>query len=94
MFASPSRFSVKRLMRRSDGLDSNKAVSGPDMPVNTQSTPDNLMQPTHQAAGVAFPPLIVVPDASLSVALITALAPAALWALAKWATARRAKALR
>lgn len=87
MPSSPDRFSVKRLWRRLAG-DSNKQVAAPDMSVNTSATPGNTPQSPSPAAGIALPPLLIVPDSAGHVALALTLAPVALWGLATWLSSR------
>ncbi|MGY3676489.1 hypothetical protein ACVWXU_000112 [Streptomyces sp. TE33382] len=87
MPSSPDRFKAKRLWRRLAG-DSNKQVAARDMPVNNAARPGNTPQAPHPAAGIAFPPLLIVPGSPGYTALALMLAPVALWTLTVWLASR------
>lgn len=93
MPSSPDRFSVKRLWRRLAG-DSNKEVAAPDFSVNNSATPGNTLQRANPAAGIALPPLLIVPDSPGHVALALTLAPVALWGITAWLSSRSSSASR
>ncbi|MGY3676462.1 hypothetical protein [Streptomyces sp. TE33382] len=87
MPSSPDRFRIKRAWRRLAG-DSNKQVPGRDTAVNTDAPLGNTPQIPHPAAGIAFPPLLIVPGTPGYAALALMLAPVALWTLTVWLTSR------
>lgn len=88
MPSSPDHFRAKRLWRRLAG-DSNKQVAAENMSVNSAAATGNTPQPTPAAAGIAFPPLLIVPGSPGYTAMALMLAPVALWASVVWMSTRR-----
>ncbi|MGW1411747.1 hypothetical protein [Streptomyces sp. NPDC002403] len=58
------------------------------MSVNSAAAAGNTPQPAPAAAGIAVPPLLVVPGSPGYAALALMLAPVALWALVVWMSTR------
>ncbi|MET8747698.1 hypothetical protein [Streptomyces sp. NPDC004728] len=58
------------------------------MPVNTAAVTGNTAPPSPAAAGVAFPPLLIVPGSPGYGAMALMLAPVAVWAVVMWMNKR------
>ncbi|MFJ8856660.1 hypothetical protein [Streptomyces sp. NPDC102437] len=59
------------------------------MSVNSAASTGNTPQPAPAAAaGIAFPPLLIVPGSPGYTAMALMLAPVALWALVVWMSTR------
>ncbi|MFF4179568.1 hypothetical protein [Streptomyces sp. NPDC001750] len=58
------------------------------MPVNNKEFAGNTARRSSAAAGVALPPVFIVPGSPGYAALALMLAPVALWALVVWLSSR------
>ncbi|MFJ7201056.1 MULTISPECIES: hypothetical protein [unclassified Streptomyces] len=58
------------------------------MPVNTAAAMGNTAQPSPAAAGIAFPPLLIVPGSPGYAAMTLMLVPVAVWAVFMWMSKR------
>ncbi|MFD4764662.1 hypothetical protein ACFWOJ_39510 [Streptomyces sp. NPDC058439] len=58
------------------------------MPVNSAAATGNTPQPSPAAAGIAFPPLLIVPGSPGYAALALMLVPVALWVFVVWMSTR------
>ncbi|MFE4801740.1 hypothetical protein ACFRFL_44030 [Streptomyces sp. NPDC056708] len=87
MPSSPDHPRIKRLWRRLAG-DSNKQVAADDTPVNSAAATGNTPQPSPAAAGIAFPPLLIVPGSPGYAALALMLVPVTLWVFVVWMSTR------
>ncbi|MFD7498998.1 hypothetical protein ACFV8T_43160 [Streptomyces sp. NPDC059832] len=59
------------------------------MSVNSAEATGNTPQPAPVAAGIAFPPLLIVPGSPGYTAMALMLAPVTLWAFVVWMSTRR-----